>query len=381
MSILTRNQQEENRDKIIIKTSIIGIITNILLAGFKAVIGMLSHSIAITMDAVNNISDAGSSLITIIGTKLAGKQPDKKHPWGYGRIEYLSAVLISVIILYAGITSLTESIRKIIIPETPDYSAASLVIVSTAILVKIILGRFVRKTGEKVNSESLINSGTDAMMDSLISASTLATAVIYLLSGVSLESWLSVIISAVIIKSGIEMLKESLSEILGERISPDTAREIRKCILSFPEVKGVYDMIFHDYGPERINCSAHIEVPDSMTADQLDQLQRKIAVRIFEEYNIILTALGIYAVNTKDQKIIAIRNEIYKTVLNTEHVIQVHGFYLDEAEKRIQFDVIIDFDAKDRNLVYEQVIQKISKLYPEYTLLCTLDTDFSVSEN
>jgi len=381
MSILTRNQQEENRDKIIIKTSIIGIITNILLAGFKAVIGMLSHSIAITMDAVNNISDAGSSLITIIGTKLAGKQPDKKHPWGYGRIEYLSAVLISVIILYAGITSLTESIRKIIIPETPDYSAASLVIVSTAILVKIILGRFVRKTGEKVNSESLINSGTDAMMDSLISASTLAAAVIYLLSGVSLESWLSVIISAVIIKSGIEMLKESLSEILGERISPDTAREIRKCILSFPEVKGVYDMIFHDYGPERINCSAHIEVPDSMTADQLDQLQRKIAVRIFEEYNIILTALGIYAVNTKDQKIIAIRNEIYKTVLNTEHVIQVHGFYLDEAEKRIQFDVIIDFDAKDRNLVYEQVIQKISKLYPEYTLLCTLDTDFSVSEN
>ncbi|MBR1528184.1 MAG: cation transporter [Oscillospiraceae bacterium] len=380
MSIFIRNEQDTARDKIIIRTSIIGIIANIFLAGFKAVIGVLSHSIAITMDAVNNISDAGSSLITIIGTKLAGKQPDQKHPWGHGRIEYLSALLIAVIVIYAGVTSLTESVKKIISPEIPDYSTASLVIIGTAILVKIILGRFVKKTGEQVNSDSLVNSGTDAMMDSLISASTLAAAVIYLLSGVSLEAWLGAVISFIIIKSGIDMLRESLSEILGERISPETARNVRKCIMSFPEVHGVYDMIFHDYGPERINCSAHIEIPDTMTADELDQLQRKISIKIFEEYNIILTALGIYAVNTKDSHIIAIRNEVYKTVMNTEHVIQVHGFYLDEAQKRMQFDVIVDFDAKDRNLVYEQVIQKISNLYPEYHLLCTLDTDFSVSE-
>ncbi len=378
--MLIQNEQNENRDKIIIRTSIIGIAANVLLAGFKAAVGILAHSIAVTMDAVNNLSDAGSSLITIIGTKLAGKQPDKKHPWGYGRIEYLSAMLIAVIVLYAGVTSLSESVKKIISPELPDYSAVSLVIVSAGVLVKILLGQFVKKTGEKVNSDALVNSGTDALMDSIISASTLAAAVIYLLFHVSLEAWLGAVISAVIIKSGIEMLKDTLSEILGERISPETAKAVRKCILSFPEISGVYDMIFHDYGPDRINCSAHIEILDTMTADRIDQLQRDITMKLFQEQNIILTALSVYAVNTRDSHVKEIRNQIYKTVLNLEHVIQVHGFYLNEAEKRMQFDVIVDFDAEDRTAVYQQVMQNVSSLYPEYQLLCTLDTDFSVSE-
>ncbi|MEE5993310.1 MAG: cation diffusion facilitator family transporter [Oscillospiraceae bacterium] len=315
-----------------------------------------------------------------MGTKLAGKPPDKKHPWGHGRIEYLSAMLISVIVLYAGVTSLIESIKKIITPETPDYSTASLIIVMVAVVVKIFLGQFVKKTGEKVNSDSLVNSGTDAMMDSIISASTLVAAVIYLLFGVSLEAWLGAGISAIIIKSGIEMLKDTISELLGERISADTAKAVRKCIMDFPEVKGVYDMIFHDYGPDRVNCSAHIEVPDTITIERLDQLQREITIKVFEEHQIIVTALSIYAVNTKDAEIAKIRSEIYKIVMNMEYVIQVHGFYLNKEEKRIQFDVIVDFDAKDRNAVYEKVIQKVSEQYPEYQLFCTLDTDFSVSE-
>ncbi|MCR5587837.1 MAG: cation diffusion facilitator family transporter, partial [Lachnospiraceae bacterium] len=208
---------DNSREKTIIKTSIIGIVANVLLAAFKAVIGLFTHSIAIVMDAVNNISDAGSSLITIVGTRLASKEPDKKHPFGYGRIEYLSAMIISVIVLYAGVTSLVESVKKIISPETPDYNAVSLIIVAVAVVVKIVLGRFVKSVGVKVNSDSLINSGEDATLDSVISASTLVAAGIFLVFHVSLEAWLGAIISVVIIKSGLDMLKETISRILGEK--------------------------------------------------------------------------------------------------------------------------------------------------------------------
>ena len=155
-----------NREKTIIRTSVIGILANVFLAAFKAFVGLTANSIAIVMDAVNNLTDAASSVITIVGTKLAGKEPDKKHPFGYGRIEYLSATLISMLVLYAGVTALIESARKIVQPDVPDYSPTALVIVAVAVVVKIVLGRYVKHVGEKVNSDSLKNSGADATLDS-----------------------------------------------------------------------------------------------------------------------------------------------------------------------------------------------------------------------
>ena len=218
------NNSDASREKTIIRTSIIGIIANVFLAAFKAVIGIMTHSIAIVLDAVNNISDAGSSLITIVGTKLAGKEPDKKHPFGYGRIEYLSAMIISVIVLYAGITSFVESVKQILHPETPEYNTISLIIVAVAVVVKVLLGRYVKSVGEKVNSDSLINSGEDATLDSIISASTLVAAGFFMIFHISLEAWLGAIISVVIIKSGIEMLRDTISKILGEQNDPEQVR-------------------------------------------------------------------------------------------------------------------------------------------------------------
>ena len=237
---------DTSREKTIIKTSIIGIAANVFLAAFKAVIGLMTHSIAIVLDAVNNISDAGSSLITIIGTKLAGREPDKKHPFGYGRIEYLSAMIISVIVLYAGITSFTESVKKIISPQTPEYTGVSLVIVGAAVVVKIVLGKYVKSVGVKVNSDSLVNSGEDATLDSVISASTLAAAVIFLLWGLSLEAWLGAVISLVIIKSGFEMLKGTVSQILGERNDPELAKSIKQTVTEFDGVEGAYDHVLNN---------------------------------------------------------------------------------------------------------------------------------------
>ena len=371
------NGNEISREKAIVRTSLIGIIANVFLAAFKAVVGLTTHSIAIVLDAVNNISDAGSSLITIVGTKLAGKEPDKKHPFGYGRIEYLSAMIIAVIVLYAGITSLVESVRQIIHPETPDYNAVSLVIVAVAVVVKILLGRYVKNVGVRVNSDSLINSGEDATLDSVISASTLVAAGIFLLFHVSLEAWLGAIISAVIIKSGIGMLRDTISQILGERNDAELAKSIRQTVISFPDVQGAYDLVLNNYGPDTWNGSIHIEVPDTYSADQLDQLIREITVAVLKEHHVILTAIGVYSVNTRDEEIISAQKKVREIVLSHEHVRQMHGFYLMKDRKAMRFDVVISFDAKDRRAVYYDVVEDVEKAFPDYELQIAMDTDFA----
>ncbi|WP_373577591.1 cation diffusion facilitator family transporter [Parafannyhessea umbonata] len=175
----------------IVRTSVLGIGANVLLAAFKAVVGMLTHSIAVTMDAVNNPSDAMSSVITIVGTKLAGKAPDRNHPLGYGRVEYLSATVISIIVLYAGVSSLIESVKGIVSPQTPSYTPTSLVIIAAAVVVKLVLGRHVKATGERVGSDSLVASGADALFDAVLSASTLAAAAaaVFITTGFAIEAW------------------------------------------------------------------------------------------------------------------------------------------------------------------------------------------------
>ena len=372
-----KENNEQSREKTIVRTSIIGIIANVFLAAFKAVIGLLSNSIAIVLDAVNNISDAGSSLITIVGTKLAARKPDKKHPFGYGRIEYLSTMVISVIVLYAGITSFVESVKQIIHPETPDYSAVSLIIVAVAVVVKILLGRYVKATGGKVNSDSLINSGKDAILDSVISASTLVAAGIFLMFHISLEAWLGAVISIVIIKSGVEMLRDTISQILGEPNDPDLVNRIKQTVKQFPEVQGAYDLVLHNYGPDNWNGSIHVEVPDTYTADQLDRLIRNIQSEVFKEHRVILTAIGVYSVNTKDEENIRIREKVREIALSHEHVRQIHGFYLDQDEKTMRFDVVISFIAGDRREVYTEVVADVQQVFPDYQLQVAMDMNFA----
>ena len=366
-----------NRDKTIVRTSIIGILANVFLAAFKAVVGLTSNSIAIVMDAVNNLSDAASSVITIVGTKLAGKEADKKHPFGYGRIEYLSAMVISILVLYAGVTAFVESVKKIIHPETPEYSAAVLIIVAVAVAVKIVLGRYVKHVGEKVNSDSLINSGKDATLDSVISASTLVAAGIYLLFHVSLEAWLGAVIALVIIKSGFEMLRDTLSKILGERADAQLARDIKETIIGYPEISGAYDLVMHNYGPDSYNGSVHIEVPDTLSADDLDKLIRKVTVDVYQKHDVILTAIGVYSINTRDEEAAAAREKVLGIVTGNPYVLQMHAFYLDKAEKTLRFDIIVSFDAEDRRQVYRDVCEAVRKEYPDYTLQVVMDTDFS----
>ena len=374
---MENTNQTADRSRTVIRTGIIGIITNVLLAAFKAAVGILSSSISVILDAVNNISDAASSVITIAGTKLAGKEPDRKHPYGYGRVEYLSALVISVIVLYAGITSLIESVKKIIDPVTPDYSKVSLVIIVVAVLVKILLGTYTKKTGEKVNSDSLVNSGKDALLDSIISTSTLIAAFIFIFTGISVEAYLGAVISLVIIKSGVEMVRETISKLLGERAETALITAVKETVKSFDEVSGAYDLILHNYGPDSYQASVHMEVSDKLTAGEIDVLTRNISDAVYKKHNVILTGVGIYAVNSTDADAIEAREKIREAVLKIDHVIQMHGFYMDNVNRVIRFDLVVSFDAESRRETGLKAEKAVNELYPDYKVYIALDFDFS----
>jgi cation diffusion facilitator family transporter len=366
-----------DRNKKIIQTSIIGIAANCLLAAFKAFIGLLSGSIAIVLDAVNNLSDALSSVITIVGTKLANKAPDRKHPLGHGRVEYISTAVIAIIICYAGITSLVESIKKIMNPQLPKYTTVTLLIVAVAVFVKIILGTYVKKVGESVKSESLVASGEDAKLDAVISTSTLVAAIIFIQFGVSLEAYLGAIISIVIIKAGYDMISETISHILGERVEIELSHQVKRIVVSFDEVSGAYDLSLHNYGPDRYVGSIHIEVDEDMTMTRLDQLQRQIAYVVLKETGVLLEGIGIYSKNKKDSEADLIQREIAKFVKTFDYVKQIHGFYYDPNQKLLSFDVVITFDSPDRDATYRKIVEALKEKYPEYTFSVNMDVDLS----
>lgn len=373
---MSTNNNENKRDSAIVKTSVIAIFANVLLVMFKMAIGLLSNSIAIILDAVNNLSDAMSSIITIIGTKLANRKPDKNHPLGHGRIEYLTAMIISAIVLYAGITSLIESIKSIIDKTAPHYTNISLVIIAVAVVVKIVLGRFVKKQGEKYNSDALVASGSDAMFDAVLSFSVLASAIIFKLTNVSLESYVAVVISIFIIKVGIEMLKDTLDEILGHRADKELTHEIKKIVSSFEQVRGAYDLFIYNYGPNKDYASIHIEVPDTMTIAEYDVLVRQIEQEVYHKTGVILTGISAYSYNTKDDEISRIRNKIHNIIFNHNFVLQMHGFYINKETKDIRFDAVMSFDITADEGV-KILMKDLNKELPDYNITITPDIDIS----
>lgn len=370
---------KSDRDKVIVRTSVIGILANILLASFKAVIALAANSIAVLLDAVNNLSDALSSIITIVGTKLASKLPDKKHPLGYGRIEYLSAMIVSGIVLYAGITSCVESIKKIIHPEEADYSTVSLIIIAVAVLVKIVLGQYVKGQGKKVNSGSLIASGADALFDAILSASVLASAIIFITTGLSLEAYVGVVISGFIVKAGVEMMIDTLNEILGVRADKDLTNRIKKILSSDEHVRGAYDLVMYNYGPDRNYASVHIELPDDMSVREVDKLTRKLEADVYRETGVVVAAVGLYSYNTKNDEALEIQNAVRKIVLAHDWAIQMHGFYVDLETKEMTFDVVISFEvnAKESLAILQE---ELHNAFPEYNIAVSPDIDVSTTD-
>lgn len=373
---MTEEKREQSRDRQIVRASLVGVGANVLLAAFKAFAGLLAHSIAIVLDALNNLSDALSSVITIVGMKLAALPADKKHPFGHGRAEYLSAILIAGLVLAAGVSALVESVKKIFHPEPADYSVLTLVIVAAAIVVKLLLGRYTQRVGRATKSDSLIASGADATFDAVISASTLVAAVVTMIWKVSVDGYLGAVIAIVIVRAGVEMLRDTLSEILGQRADIALSRAIKEAVAAHPGALGAYDLILHNYGPEKMIGSVHVGVYDTMTARELHKLTRDIQLDIAEQFNIFLT-VGFYAVNTANDNAAAVQKAAYEYALAQPYVLKVHGFYMDPARQLISFDVVIDFQAKDSVAIRDHIAGHLQRRYPPYTFSINIDRDFS----
>lgn len=366
-----------SRLKTIFRASFVAIIVNIALGIFKMIVGLISKSIAITMDAVNNFTDAGSSLITILSSSFASKDPDKKHPFGYGRVEYLGTLLIAVLILYAGVTALVESVKNIIHPEVAEYSTVSIIIIVVAVVVKTFLTIYISKVGKSVGSDSLIASGKESLADIAISTATVIAVFIYIGTGVSIEAWLGIIIALFIIKAGAETLFETVAKLLGTGADAALVRDIKRAVAELDGVVGAYDLVLHNYGPDAYMGTVHVEVEDTFPISKFDNLSRLIQEEIIERFGVYLSAVGVYSVSTTDEKIIAIREDVKSIALGTQYVNQLHGFGVDEDRKSMRFDVVISLEAPDRRKVYCDVIEKVEKKYPEYTLSVGMDMDYN----
>ena len=373
-----------NREKTIIRTSIIGIIANILLVGFKAFVGFIAGSISIVMDALNNLTDALSSIITIIGTKLSNKKPDRKHPFGHGRVEYITSTIIAVLILFAGGVAIYESIVSIVEYFTsgdktlPSFAWYSLVIIGVAILVKIGIGIFYKIQGKKVNSEALKASGTDALFDAILSTATLVGAIFAVTLHWYVEGYLGIIIGLFIIKSGIDVLRESFSSIIGERHDPEETKNMLADISSVPGVKGAYDLIIHSYGPNKYVGSVHIGVEGNLSAKEIQIIERNIAALMASKYNMFMT-VGIYADNVDSKLSKEIRLKIQEFMKNNPNILQMHGFFVDEIQKFCNFDLVFSFNEKEPEQRIEEIRKALEEAYPDMTFYIQLDRDYSLS--
>ena len=365
-----------NRIKKIIKVSTIGIITNIFLVIFKTIIGWISGSISIIMDSINNLSDALSSIVTIVGVFFSKKEPDKEHPYGHGKIEYITSLFIAIIILFTGISFIVESYKKITDNSIATYTPIMLILISVAVITKIVLGTYFKKSGKKLNSNSLIASGIDAMFDALISFSTLVSALIAYFFKISIDGYLGIIIALIIIKSAYKIMSDSFNNIIGTKIDKDIVNKIQKTINKNNKVLGTYDLELHQYGPERIYGSIHIEIEDSLKAKDIHKLTKRISDEIYEKYGVSLT-IGIYSTNTYKDIYAKIKKSIERIIKKYPSIKQFHGYYIDTEKNDISFDLLFDYNEKDTLKIKDEIITKLEKKYDTYKFKITIDNDYN----
>lgn len=364
---------KQNRNNQITRVSIVGIAANAAIAAFKVIIGLLSNSVAVLLDAVNNMADALSSAITIIGVKLAGKKPDSRHPFGYGRVEYFSAIVVAGIIFAAGVSSLIESAKAIITPEPTSFTLVSVLVIIVTIVGKLVQARYFRIRGKALNSDALVASGLEASYDVMLSVSTLVGAAVSMLWGINIDGFIGLVISSFIIKTGIEMLLDPLGKVVGKRVEGDLANAIKSKVNEVPGVLGAYDLILHDYGPDTAIGSVHIEVSDKLPSHQIQKICRRVSALVFSEFKAVMT-VGIYVSNDSNPEVRAMREDVSRMAMSQDGVQQIHGFFVDEEE--IAFDVVISFDH-DAHAICNWLEEQIAAKYPGRKVHITKDTNYS----
>ena len=356
----------EQRSAQIMRASIVNIAGNLLLAVFKGVIGQLTHSIAITLDAVNNVTDGISSIITIVGTKLAERPASHEHPFGFGRMEYVATTVISALIIGAGGASLVESVRLIINPNEPSFTIPLIIILCAGCAVKLGLGLFLRHKGQSIDAGTLVASGTDALMDSCVSAGTIAAALIHLFLGVNIEAWLALAIAVLIVKSGFELLLETLSKIMGERVDAEVSSQVERCAREIDGVLFASNLVLQDHGPNRLSGSIYLTVDGHMDVAEFDRIARSVQKRVAQESDVQLDCIGVYPANAPHDGDKSVRSVLGGIVLGKENVVEIRGLYLNAEQHIARFDAITGFGGNDPEELRAELIEQCRRELPTW---------------
>lgn len=368
-------QDPNEREGVITAVSALGIAVNLLIAAAKVVLGLFASSIAIVSEGVNNASDAMTSVLTLVGSRLAGKLPDAKHPFGYGRVEYLTSLVIAGLILFTGIEMLISSVRLIFEPSELNVSVPALAVVAVSAVIKFLLGVFTVSAGKRSGSGALVGVGLDCRNDSFISVVTILSAVIFIVSGVSVDAYVGVLMSLLVVKAGFDVLRDTVSELLGRPGDAELAAKLYREIRSTPGILGAVDMMLHNYGPDAYSGSVNVEIDHEKTVGEVYDFLHALQLRIMREYNVTLV-FGVYAVDGDHEEVRVIRQRIAEFVRAHEHVKSFHAVYLDPASPRLYCDLIVDYELRDWSLLRGEFTGFMRESFPELELVLTIETEF-----
>lgn len=360
--------QNKNRHQTIIKYNLISIVINLFLSIGKIIVGVLTKAHAVILDGIEGLSDLVSSIFTIFSVKIGEKKADSTHPFGYGRIEYLVSMLITIIILLVGLRSIVESVKEILDPhDSPAYNSTVVVIMVVSLVLKLLLGLVLRKKGHELDSSALVMLGIDTMGDAFTSVAILAAIIIKKIFDIDIEHYLCIVISIMIIFTGVQMLKSSIDKILGSSVDPEFKKRVKNAIIAEDGVNNVSTLVIHNYGEGVYVGSVDIEVDEDMRAADITKLSRKIMARA-DELGMTLTAVGIVGTKTNSQAADRIWDTILDIVREHDDIQKAHSFTVDLQEKQLSFSVVQNIDDPDKEAHLRDLQNEIQRRFPDMTI-------------
>lgn len=354
----------QEREKIGTQASIVGIAVNTGLFILKFALGTLMRSMAVIADGFNNLSDVASSIVSLIGFRVAGKKPDAKHPFGYGRIEYISALVVSFLILTTGLSIIKDSVSNIFKPEELSVTTVGFIGLLISILAKIILGLYTKRLGKKINSVSLIASGTDALNDVIVTLATVVSIGVFKFFKVNIDGYIGCVVALFIIKAGIEVVTNALGPLLGQPADKEIVDKIEELILAGKGIVGVHDLVVHNYGPGRVFASAHAEIPSNCNLVEMHEIIDQIENIIYNELNIEIT-IHFDPIDINDKKLSEMKEKVAKIVKAVDEKLKFHDFRMvtGKSQTNLIFDVVYPYDCKlKEDVILQQLRAKIDEL-------------------
>ena len=380
----TNIESTEVRTRYGMLTSVVGIFCNVLLFSVKLTIGLILSSLAVTADAFNNLSDAASSIISFIGVKMAGKPADAEHPFGHGRIEYIAALIVSFLVIEVGFTFFKSSIYKILHPEEISFDLVPFVILILSILVKLWMAFFNNKLGKRIDSKVMLATAADSLGDVITTSATVLSIIICHFTSINVDAIAGLIVSAIVIWSGISIAKDTLEPLIGERVPAELYQKITDIVESYDGIVGTHDLIVHNYGPNRSMATIHAEVPNDINIDVSHEIIDKIERDVKKDLNILLV-IHMDPVEMRDEEVLSLREKTSRIVHALDPELNFHDFrVLKENEQRnLIFDLVIpdSYSEKDANRVMHQLVSLLHEMDGNVECIITLDRSFEAPES